>query len=349
MKKILLSITFVLMTMLSFACHSSYTTLVSGPTDIGGGQYSTTVQFCIGQTDNWGGTNNFTVTLNGANFVSYAPTSISNTYNAFTWASCKIAGFNQTCQSSSCISVTANATSTSTTNVITYSTSSSTPAGWPLVPNAGERCGVNAVSYCFNFTFVSDAYPTSIVLAGNVETQRGYVGCPCPFAAITQNAPCNGAYGASMTLTFAVLPIELKEFYGHNKDGVNKLYWTTLTEINNEYFTIERSRDAINWDNIGIVPGNGNSSTSIMYEFDDDSYDNGTNYYRLTQTDFDGKFETFEIISITTPNVKFLDYKIVNLLGQEVIDDTNQHRIIMWSDNTSKFIPAGYRTPKRTN
>ncbi|MHA2039146.1 MAG: hypothetical protein ACW98X_22190 [Promethearchaeota archaeon] len=260
MKKLILTLLLLLSTLLGIACHSSYTTLISGPTDIGSGQYQTTLQFCIGQTDNWGGTDNFTVTLSGANFVSYAPTTISNTYNAYTWASCKIAGVNQSCQSISCISVTANATSTSTANVITYSTSSSVPAGWPLVPNAGERCGVNAVSYCFSFTFVSDAQWTSVSLNGNVETQRGYVGCPCPFAAITQNAPCNGAYDASMTVNWPiVVPIELESFDGKNEGNVNNIWWTTTSEINNDYFVLERSRGGEFWEEIYVKEGGGNS------------------------------------------------------------------------------------------
>jgi len=145
------------------------------------------------------------------------------------------------------------------------------------------------------------------------------------------------------------LPVELEIFEGYNKGKINYINWVTATEINNDYFTLERSRDAKVWKEVANISGNGNSNTPIAYEFKDDSYNNGTNYYRLTQPDFDGKFETFEVISITTPNVKYLDYRIINLLGQEIQDDINKHRIIIWSDNTSQFIPFGFRTPKRVN
>jgi hypothetical protein len=299
MKKLTLVILLFLSSILSIACHSSYTTLISGPTLLSGGQYQTTVQFCIGQTVNWGGTDNFTVTLNGANFVSYSPTSISNTYNANIAAMCKQTGINQSCQSILCRSITANATSSSTTNVISYSTSSSTPTGWPLVPNDIETCGINSVSYCFSFTFVSDAQWTSIALNGNTETQRGYIGCPCPFATPTQGAPCNGSYDAAMTLNWPIIvPVQLSDFTGENRITYNELTWTTLTEINNDYFTIDKSADGINWHFLDRVQGSGNSNKSVTYVFNDLEGNNRTYYYRLTQTDYNGLNEVFKSISI---------------------------------------------------
>src|SRR5688500_8868979 len=70
------------------ACHSSNLTLISGPTAIGGGQYSTTVNVCIGQTANWGGTQDFTLTVGGTTYVSFSPATITNNYNAYTTAGC---------------------------------------------------------------------------------------------------------------------------------------------------------------------------------------------------------------------------------------------------------------------
>lgn len=344
MKKLLLIIIFVMTTLSGFSCHESYTTLVSGPTAIGGGQYSTTVQFCIGQTVNWGGTFDFTVTLNGANIVSYAPANLSNTYNAYTGASC--GGPN--CFMNSCAAVTANATSSLAGNVVTYTTSSSTPAGYPLVPDDVETCGANSTSYCFNFTFVSDAYPTSIVLGGNIELTRVVICQSVCGHPATYTSPCNGTYDPAMTLIFTPLPIELEWFTGHNEGNINKLSWVTATEINNDYFTIERSRDTKNWVTLGNVSGAGNSNTPIMYEFDDDDYEDGVNYYRLTQTDFNGAFESFKIITINTDVIPWQDYTIINLLGQEVHSDYDGIRIIIFEDGRRMVIPSGVRTPKIT-
>ena len=75
--------------------------------------------------------------------------------------------------------------------------------------------------------------------------------------------------------------------------------WSTLTEENNDFFTIEKSRDGINWDIIDIVQGKGFSNTLSKYEtFDPQPY-HGENYYRLKQTDFDGQYEYSNIKSIT--------------------------------------------------
>jgi len=93
---------------------------------------------------------------------------------------------------------------------------------------------------------------------------------------------------------YDALPIELIVFDAKvNGDKVD-LSWSTAAEINNDYFTLERSDDGRNYDNIGIVRGSGNTTTQRDYTFTDDSPLNGESYYRLRQTDYDGKFEIFD-------------------------------------------------------
>jgi hypothetical protein len=350
MKKLLLSIAFTLMTLMSFACHESYVTLVSGPTAIGGGQYSTTVQVCIGQTVNWGGTFDFTMTLTGANFVSYSPATLSNTYNAYTTASC--GGPN--CFMGGCASVSANANSTSTANVVTYTTSSSTPAGYPLVPDDVEQCGGNPTSYCFNFTFLSDAYPTSISLGGNTELTRVTICQSVCGHPATYTSPCNGSYDPAMTLTFTALPIELLYFNATEDDGYNLLEWASATEINNDYYTIERSFDGKNWEVLANVDGAGNSVQALNYRYMHYNPEDSLNYYRLKQTDFDGAYEYFDIKTVDNrlknpPTVT----GVFNLMGQEFeivpgqltpvfVNKSDETRIgikiVVYSDNTVKKI-----------
>lgn len=86
------------------------------------------------------------------------------------------------------------------------------------------------------------------------------------------------------------LPIKLISFTGESFNTFNQLKWTTSSEINNDYFTLEKSQDAISYNEIGIIIGAGNSNSNINYEFNDDNLSYNTNYYRLKQTDFDGKF-----------------------------------------------------------
>jgi hypothetical protein len=86
------------------------------------------------------------------------------------------------------------------------------------------------------------------------------------------------------------LPIELVSFTARlNNEKVN-LNWVTATEVNNDYFTVERSQDGTNFKTLFTKKGAGNSSTRKNYEMIDPNPLPGYSYYRLKQTDFSGKF-----------------------------------------------------------
>jgi len=87
------------------------------------------------------------------------------------------------------------------------------------------------------------------------------------------------------------LPIKLIEFNAiPTQNQEVELTWQTASEINNDYFTIERSKDGINWNEIGEVEGAGNSSITLDYNLLDPLPFLGVSYYRLKQTDYDGQF-----------------------------------------------------------
>ncbi len=206
MKKILLLL-ITLISINTFGCHSTLITVVSNPTPIGGGKYTTTIQTCFGQytAGNWGGTQSFTFTITGTTFVSFAPATITNNYFAYTGATC--AGPN--CFMNTCAAVSATATGTLTsTTVVTYNTTSSVPAGFPIVPDDNESCVGCPVSFCFNFTFITNGYPTSITLGGNIEEQEPKV-CRtiCGFPLNYAGGPCNGTFDSDMTLAFSSLSL----------------------------------------------------------------------------------------------------------------------------------------------
>ena len=67
---------------------------------------------------------------------------------------------------------------------------------------------------------------------------------------------------------------------------------------NNAYFTLEKSTDGVHWLTIATVNGAGNSTSSNIYNIIDEKIELGNNYYRLSQTDFDGTSETFPPISL---------------------------------------------------
>lgn len=96
----------------------------------------------------------------------------------------------------------------------------------------------------------------------------------------------------------APLPIKLITFNAKSNSNSVDFYWQTAAEINNDYFTIERSIDANNWEEILYITGAGNSNKTETYTSSDLNPLNGTVYYRLKQTDFDGKFEYFNIVAV---------------------------------------------------
>jgi hypothetical protein len=95
------------------------------------------------------------------------------------------------------------------------------------------------------------------------------------------------------------LPIELLSFDAKLVNNDVELKWTTTTEINNDYFTIERSADAQLFTPIITTDGAGNSSQVINYETIDTSPLEGRSYYRLKQTDFNGVFSYSDVVPIS--------------------------------------------------
>ena len=104
--------------------------------------------------------------------------------------------------------------------------------------------------------------------------------------------------GDTLTPPYGIpsLPVELLSFTAKRQNDLIVLNWTTASEINNDYFTIEKSYDMESWNNVSFIKGAGNSNELVNYEITD--IENKEVYYRLSQTDFDGKTETFNIISV---------------------------------------------------
>lgn len=103
--------------------------------------------------------------------------------------------------------------------------------------------------------------------------------------------------------TVSPLPIELINFdavYNENTSKV-ELHWITATETNNSFFTIEKSKDGENFYELKTIPSkahNGNSQASLNYQTTDANLTSETLYYRLKQTDFNGNYKYFKIMSV---------------------------------------------------
>jgi len=99
-----------------------------------------------------------------------------------------------------------------------------------------------------------------------------------------------GCTQSALASTVCTLPIELLFFKGNYEEEKVKLGWVTATETDNDFFTLERSINAKDFEIIGTVNGAGTSVIPIDYRFYDERPLQGLTYYRLKQTDFNGKF-----------------------------------------------------------
>ena len=93
-----------------------------------------------------------------------------------------------------------------------------------------------------------------------------------------------------------VLPIELTSFTATCDGRSAHVEWTTASERNNDYFSLERSDDAINFTEIARVAGAGNSIEPLNYSYTDYGIHGGDNYYRLVQVDYDGTRTVSDIV-----------------------------------------------------
>ncbi len=158
--------------------------------------------------------------------------------------------------------------------------------------------------------------------------------------------------------TNSVLPISLIDFNAKNNTGNTTLVWSTGAEKNNDYFSIERSQDLNEWSLVANVKSVGNSSAIQHYSYVDPVSAYGKIYYRLKQTDLDGKYSYSEIVSIEnnadlkiSPN-PFSDkvsidlpngmkeVLVYDLLGNmiEKISTTNGNNTVTIGENYSKGI-----------
>jgi hypothetical protein len=98
--------------------------------------------------------------------------------------------------------------------------------------------------------------------------------------------------------TGGALAIELLEFEAERVESLVELQWSTALEIDNSHFIVERSEDAVLFEEIGTVSGQGNSQERTDYEFTDFVPLNSGAYYRLTDVEFDGDVNHSEVVFV---------------------------------------------------
>jgi hypothetical protein len=97
--------------------------------------------------------------------------------------------------------------------------------------------------------------------------------------------------------SYSALPVTLTSFSANcNQDGI-EIRWTTASEYNSAYFSVQKSKDGLSWSEVVQLHAAGTTNQSTNYYYQDNKFD-GVSYYRLVQTDFDGSFEVFTPISV---------------------------------------------------
>jgi hypothetical protein len=127
-----------------------------------------------------------------------------------------------------------------------------------------------------------------------------------------------GAWGGFLFEASIVtaLPVELTQFEATGYPQWNVVKWTTASEQNSDYFSLESSTDGEIWRQITKKPAAGNSTQDIKYSWIDYTQKELT-YYRLVQFDIDGKFEIYGPILVgKTASKKIVKY--INIMGQEI-------------------------------
>ncbi len=152
-----------------------------------------------------------------------------------------------------------------------------------------------------------------------------------------------------------VLGVELSEFTGKSEKNGNQLAWATASETNNLGFEIQSSSDGYSWVSVGFVKGNGASNELKKYDF----FDKNTAklvYYRLKQTDFEGKEAFSPVVSLVRSNGKskisvypnptsgrlqiegeYVSASIFNNIGQLVLAENNVRELDVSSLQTGVY------------
>jgi len=141
------------------------------------------------------------------------------------------------------------------------------------------------------------------------------------------------------------LPVNLLSFDAEKDNGGNLISWTTASEINNDYFEIQRSNDGITYEVIATVKGNGTTNQINNYSAFDTRAIDGVVYYRLKQVDYDGAFQYSKVVALYDAQSITLfksGEKSVSVMGENLssIQVFDMNGKLIYSDSLNKNASA---------
>jgi hypothetical protein len=148
------------------------------------------------------------------------------------------------------------------------------------------------------------------------------------------------------------LPIELISFKARVNGNAVDLTWSTATEINSDYFVVERTMEGEKFDAVGTIRGAGDSYATLHYNAKDLQPYNGTSYYRLKQVDYDGQstYSKLEAVSfMRTEQFNFTLYpnpsiSKTSLVFKDIPASTQFILVDVYTANGNRFFSAVVET-----
>jgi len=157
----------------------------------------------------------------------------------------------------------------------------------------------------------------TIAIGGITYWAAGCSGSPPP--------DCGSITGPDILCQNCALPIELVNFSAALLNGVVLIKWQTASESENDFFSIQRSKDGFVWEEIAVVDGAGNSSALLDYMEEDRSPYLGISYYRLKQVDMNGDF-TYSPVSMVSNGSFYSDQQLLILSTSSA----TQHNVVVY-------------------
>lgn len=190
------------------------------------------------------------------------------------------------------------------TNVDTYNAdnTNATSESYTIADAAGS----SSVQLRFRYTDKDDAFWAidDIRVSGKIAPYTAWTVDGTASTSTTSSPITAGRTELSGFSQFAIaigtftLPIELSEFTATPIERHVELNWITESESDNDFFTIEKTRDGVNFEYVGTVDGAGNSTQQLHYNLWDLNPYIGISYYRLKQTDFNGDYKYSEFRAV---------------------------------------------------
>ena len=188
------------------------------------------------------------------------------------------------------------------TSIPTGLTATNSPAGSATAMAVGDGTGEydNAIFDGTGVPFTSAATLAENILNAKIAilASPGSGGLNWLGLSSTAGNTEYSGYEISLLAAVNILPVELTFFKGRPKVNTIDLQWVTASETNNDYFAVEKSTNGIDFKEMTEIDGRGTTTLESYYNWVDESPNDGLNYYRLLQVDFNGDKSYSDMIAI---------------------------------------------------